>query len=85
MVTRSVRSQSTGRSIVGEEGQNIFSNVSENKSSDRKLCLIPFVSAAPVVWTSHFEGFGDILTPYIGTGINGIPDPFDPFPPSMIF
>ena len=29
---------------------------------------------------SYFEGFGDILTPLIGTGINGIPDPLRPLP-----
>jgi len=27
-------------------GRNIFLNVSENKSTDRKLSLIPFVSSA---------------------------------------
>ena len=49
--------------------RRIFLNVSENKSSDRKLSLIPFVSAAC---------FEDILTPEIGTGINGMPDPLPP-------
>jgi len=43
-----------------------FSNVSENKSSDRKLSLSPFVSSAcyHVMSNSHhFEGYEDILTP----------------------
>jgi len=36
--------------------RKIFLSVSENKSSDRKLSLIPFVSAAPAWLNSDFEG-----------------------------
>jgi len=67
--------------IHGEErgAEKIFLNVCENKSSDRKLS--PIRSRRPLVKSnSNFEGFEDILTPKIGTGINDTPDP-----PSTIF
>jgi len=38
--------------------RKLFSNVSENKYSDRKLCLIPFVTRPPVMSNINiFEGF----------------------------
>jgi len=42
-----------------KRARKIFLNRSENKSSDRKLSLIPLVSAA-CMSNSHFEGFEDI-------------------------
>ena len=56
----------------------IFLSVTENKSSDRKLSLIPFVSAACSVSNTH-------LIPYIGTGINAIPDPPSPLYITTVF
>ena len=53
-----------------ERARKIFLNVRENKSTDRKLCLSPFESSVRCV--EYFEGFEDILTPEIGTGINSI-------------
>jgi len=38
--------------------RKLFSNVSENKYSDRKLCLIPFVTRPPLMSNINiFEGF----------------------------
>ena len=45
-----------GAIIPRKMARKIFLSVSENKSSDRKLSLIPFVSAAPVWLNSDFEG-----------------------------
>jgi len=45
-----------GAIVPHKMARKIFLSVSENKSSDRKLSLIPFVSAAPVWLNSDFEG-----------------------------
>ena len=44
------------------EGQKNILNVSENKSSD-KSSLYFRLRRPPVMLSSHFEGFEDILTP----------------------
>jgi len=51
---------------------------------DTVLAIAP---RPPVLSNSHFEGFEDTATPYIGTGINCIPDWADPLrhPPNMTF
>jgi len=56
-------------------GAKYFLNVSENKSSDRKLSLIRSVRGVRLSCriAMNFEDYENVLTPYIGTGINDIP------------